>query len=63
MMVPAVVARRFVPLLHSPHIERQRCDGWEKERQKKKKTKVGIRKAKNSGRKTRLKLADIEKQI
>lgn len=57
MMVPAVVARRFVPPLHSPHIERQRCDG------EKKKTKVGIRGAKNSYSKTQIKLADIEKQI
>lgn len=26
MMVPAAVARRFVPQLHSPHIERARYD-------------------------------------
>lgn len=35
MMVPAVVARRFVPPLHSPHIERQRCDGEKKKTEKK----------------------------
>lgn len=57
MMVPAVVTRRYVPPLHSPHKEKQRCD----RKKDRKKTKVGIKGAKNSYSKTQIKLADIEK--
>lgn len=37
--------------------------GKKMKKDRKKRTKVGIRGAKNSDRKTRIKLADIEKQI
>lgn len=65
MMVPAAVARRFVPQLHSPHIERARYDKKNKTKRKdrKKTTKVGIKGAKYSYSKTQIKLADIEKHI
>lgn len=45
-----MVARRFVPPLCGPHIERQRCDGWEKTDRKQ--TKVGIRGAKKGHSRT-----------
>lgn len=62
MTVPAAVARRFVPQLHSPHIERVR--GMIKRKKKdRKKTKVGIKGAKYSYSKTQIKLANIEKHI
>lgn len=49
MIVPAVVAKRFVPPVHRPHMEKQRCD---ERKGTENKIKVGTRGAKNSYSKT-----------